>query len=597
LRAACPAHVADVVLRALAKDKSARFASMDEIARALERDAASPKRRSLALALSFALAAMAVLAGYAALRARTPSSASAAAPSASQPAPAPTRITDLPLPSSDMAEARSAYVAGMHALRGGSIVPAVKSFLRATELDPSMAAAHLRLITHGRSISETNEQPHFAKARELRTMLTPRDQALLDALEPSFLTMPPDESEVSRRIRALAARYPLDAELAYLSAAREPDPEKAGALYDRVLELDPEFALALWRKANAYLLVSDFPKTIDALDRCVAIASSSTSCLTVRALVNEELGRCEQMEKDARALEYVSPSARTHDLLARVLYANGAPMTAVKEALERKWAAAGDQREAYELDDRAHAAILEGDFALAEKITRDAAKRVERSPIEDDHKNTVVPLVDVLDEMGETARAAREAEQYLTARAAWKPLGAWSPLPKMYAFAVRAKLRSAADRDGALDAWRRLWDDAEPSMRSQWWVIGFAVPAMDEADAKHALEIAPKPLPRVHTNQFHREGMASVGKVLLFAGRAEEALPLLRTAAASCSALQAPIDHTRANLYLGQALERTGDATGACAAYKIVLARWGKASPRSVTADQARARVAALRCR
>jgi serine/threonine-protein kinase len=70
----------------------------------------------------------------------------------------------------------------------------------------------------------------------------------------------------------------------------------------------------------------------------------------------------------------------------------------------------------------------------------------------------------------------------------------------------------------------------------------------------------------------------------------------LRAAAASCSALQAPIDHTRAQLDLGRALEQTGDAGGACAAYKIVIDRWGAAKPRSVTADFARVRRRALAC-
>jgi serine/threonine-protein kinase len=49
-------------------------------------------------------------------------------------------------------------------------------------------------------------------------------------------------------------------------------------------------------------------------------------------------------------------------------------------------------------------------------------------------------------------------------------------------------------------------------------------------------------------------------------------------------------------LDLGQALEATGDATGACGAYRKVLARWGNAKPKSVTADKARARSKALRC-
>jgi serine/threonine-protein kinase len=49
-------------------------------------------------------------------------------------------------------------------------------------------------------------------------------------------------------------------------------------------------------------------------------------------------------------------------------------------------------------------------------------------------------------------------------------------------------------------------------------------------------------------------------------------------------------------LDLGRALEQTGDTAGACAAYARVLAKWGTAKPRSITADAAREGVRRLRC-
>jgi hypothetical protein len=42
------------------------------------------------------------------------------------------------------------------------------------------------------------------------------------------------------------------------------------------------------------------------------------------------------------------------------------------------------------------------------------------------------------------------------------------------------------------------------------------------------------------------------------------------------------------------ALEGVGDVDGARSAYGEVIARWGKAAPRSVTAEQAKRRLAAL---
>lgn len=50
------------------------------------------------------------------------------------------------------------------------------------------------------------------------------------------------------------------------------------------------------------------------------------------------------------------------------------------------------------------------------------------------------------------------------------------------------------------------------------------------------------------------------------------------------------------NDLLGQVLERKGDQAGACEAYRYVLGRWGNARPRSVIAEEARARSKALGC-
>jgi serine/threonine-protein kinase len=49
-------------------------------------------------------------------------------------------------------------------------------------------------------------------------------------------------------------------------------------------------------------------------------------------------------------------------------------------------------------------------------------------------------------------------------------------------------------------------------------------------------------------------------------------------------------------LDLGRAQELTGDTTSACASYAQVLAKWGAAKPRSVTADAARDGTRRLRC-
>jgi serine/threonine-protein kinase len=91
-------------------------------------------------------------------------------------------------------------------------------------------------------------------------------------------------------------------------------------------------------------------------------------------------------------------------------------------------------------------------------------------------------------------------------------------------------------------------------------------------------------------------GEAAVGHTYLLAGLHDEALPWLERGAKTCRALDLPIEHTRALLWLGMARDATHDREGACSAYRTVHARWGKAKPRSVTAEKAAERMRALGC-
>jgi serine/threonine-protein kinase len=166
----------------------------------------------------------------------------------------------------------------------------------------------------------------------------------------------------------------------------------------------------------------------------------------------------------------------------------------------------------------------------------------------------------------------------------------------MYGIAVRAGTRRDEDRRAAVAEWTKLWDGIEGPLHLQSWELGYALPVETAAEADAALAIAPTPLPRLHSNQFHREGLEANGRTLLLAGRTSEAVASLRLAASACSALQVPLEHTRASFHLGQALEATGDVAGACAAYRVVLDRWATARPRSVTSERAKERAKALAC-
>jgi hypothetical protein len=70
----------------------------------------------------------------------------------------------------------------------------------------------------------------------------------------------------------------------------------------------------------------------------------------------------------------------------------------------------------------------------------------------------------------------------------------------------------------------------------------------------------------------------------------------LERAAHAAAFFENPFGPCHAMLELGRVLEHAGDTPGACAQYRKVIAAWGSAKPRSLTAAQARERSRALSC-
>jgi serine/threonine-protein kinase len=505
-------------------------------------------------------------------------------------------LVDLPVPDSPSAEARAAYTSGLQAVRDASIIAAVQQFARASELDPMMAAAHLRAHIHGLHMTES--EGHFQKALDLRARLDARDQALLDALVPAFSWRPPSFAETGRRLDALAAASPRDLEIAFIAATFEGDVQKRAARLEAVAALDPHFAAPVWYMANDLFDTDadDRAATRAMAERCIERAPSA-SCHNILVYIDDDEGRCAEMEAAAQqAIAIAGPNWRAYDVLARAVYANGAKLDAARAALEQKWSVApAATAEWTRLADEAQVAILTGDFATAEDRLLEFQKLEASDAHESEHERPTWGLVDLYEETGREARAAQVADEYLRKRAGWQPMGSWSPRPLFFAAAARGGLRTEAERHADLDAWLREWK-TDPAYLPQRWIHGYAFPARTKDDAVAALAAAPDPVPRVAYHSSRRAGLDAVGRVYVLAGRAADGLPSLRAAAASCSALGAAIDHTHAELELGQALEATGDTAGACTAYGVVLARWGSAKPPSVSADIARARSRALPC-
>ena len=370
------------------------------------------------------------------------------------------------------------------------------------------------------------------------------------------------------------------------------------------MELDPKFARAWWQLGQAYAYRGDLVAARKSLDKCLAVSHAATSCLWNRICIDELQGRCEAVEADAKQWTTVDgkdPLGRF--AFAGALVARGKSREAWAEALhQRESTETEEQRPKTAAYDAMLLALLRGDFDGAVKSARELEKLSANAPSETEHQPAARAILEAYLESGQAAEAARYAEQYMKRRDAWLP----EPFEEDFAVAndviplVLRALRAGAKIDAAelerrTAAWTESWDRriVTPG-RGYVWINGWATIAETPDLAKRAVaglgemkvpEYTPKTL-----------AIGAVGRTYLLAGRIDDALPLLEQAAGSCMALELPVPHTHANLWLGRAREAKGDTAGACKAYAVVLDRWGHATPRSLSADEARARSRALRC-
>jgi serine/threonine-protein kinase len=128
------------------------------------------------------------------------------------------------------------------------------------------------------------------------------------------------------------------------------------------------------------------------------------------------------------------------------------------------------------------------------------------------------------------------------------------------------------------------------------WITHHAWNVTTAAEARDALAALPAFEPLGYP-KWHSGG--AVGRVQFLAGKLDDAVTTLRRSARECDGLNGvngQIHWIQDRGFYGQALEAKGDVAGACAEYAFVLARWGRAKPRSKTADLVRDRAKALKC-
>jgi eukaryotic-like serine/threonine-protein kinase len=518
-------------------------------------------------------------------------------------------MTDWPPPLSTSAEAQEAYRGALQALRRGARREGQMGLRRAVAADPSMAAAHLRLALALRLTSglETERRQSFSRAVELRQRLSDRDASLLDAFEPYLVRDPPDPRETLKRLGLVHQRFPDDAETAFyvgITASDVGDFPAAASALDRATALDPDFLRAWADASEAQSYLGNLDQSTRAAETCLALSPVASDCARQIFFNHRETGDCVGAEADAkRMLAANADSAEGPYFLAEALAGQDRPVDLVREAIEQYERRIPPEERARALAKRLQFDLYVGDFARAESRANEMERFNASNPGLAAHATGLRWLVSALDESGRLDAARQAATRFTTRYDVWiSPAAvddfamANDPLPWMLAVQARTGGLSREDFESRRAAWVARWKaKTSASYIPLLWVHGYAMTVDTRQDAVSALEALEgyRPLP---TQFGNINGFAFVGRVYLRAGRVSEAVPFLRHAARTCEALLEPVDHTRAILDLGEALEQTGERAEACAAYARVVRRWGQAKPRSITAEKARAHILALHC-
>jgi serine/threonine-protein kinase len=573
----------------------------------------SSPRPALVVATTLTLAAavgiVAVGLGHADT-ARPLASSSASSPASAPASAVPVPITSLPPPRSNVPEALSSYAMFRQSFRDADWSAAMHALETAVERDPTMAAAHLRLALM-RSLEAEMEglvRSSFHEATRYRATLDDHDLALLDALEPYLQRDPSEPLEAERRLQDLAARWPQDAEIAYiLGSVRFDRGDFATAVdaFTTASSLDPRFAQAQSSRGGCFAYLGKWDEAKAALDAAVHDSPTATEPLWYEAELAEQQGRCADEEGIVREWIARDPDdAFAYQWLASALAAEGKPIDTVRTALEQKWLRLdAGERAKRELYDRAELDVMTGDFAAAAGHLRALDDLLGSEPGAQAHAEAQAAMVRVAEESGQAALGRDVASSYLARKDAWSPPHRvddvsilLDPVPAMLGVLARAGKLPGAERSAQLADWMRAWKaKTSPAYQATLWLAGWAMPATTRDEGLAALDaLTQVGAPPIFVPTYPTR--AALGHVYLLAGRVDDALGPLREGAATCTVARESLANTRGWHDLGLALEAKGDRTGACQAYGVVLSRWGHAKPRSLTADDARTHAHALGC-
>lgn len=509
---------------------------------------------------------------------------------------------DASRPLSIVPEAEKEYFDAMRQWHDGATGKARATLRHSVELDPTFAAAHLQLAIQTVQDDPAGAQASFQSAFEHRHMLLPRDSALLEACEP-YVRPRPDLDEWETRLTSAVFQFPRDAELQFfLGRAREKQgaDDSAKAAYEAAVRLDPTFVPALAALASAERNLGHVQEALAATERCIKQSPVASTCLETRYRLFSEMGECHRAREEASQWRTVEPqSPLAFGAFARALYADGAPRPSVEEALSRSWALQPAlKRASSERWDRTYLAIVDGDLVKAEQLARDFEADLPPSADQYDHAGPARVRMNVLYESDDVAGAAKVARGFLDRMDAWA-VYPFAPDPSIAFY--EPLYRSGDVKKAELDRQRTRWTEREKQRlaggdhtpRAAWgmWSIwgGFAETKEEALEAIGRMPQLPLPVGsrRALSLDF------GIGKVYALVGRPREALPALLRVTSTCSSLEDALLVARARYYLGLAHEANGDKLEAREAYQKVVAMWPKGT-RSRTVRWAEQRLEVL---
>jgi tetratricopeptide (TPR) repeat protein len=347
----------------------------------------------------------------------------------------------------------------------------------------------------------------------------------------------------------------------------------------------------------------DLDRARAAAHSCVEARPTAVDCLAFLSRRAAFDGHCAEMDGYARRWIDADPDdPAAYETLGWSLAARGENDAAVREAFEQKWARLPEAaRPAARLRDSIAFETLHGHFDAAMTHAQSALAALSADAPLLKRLTASFGVLVLASEMDDR-RLVGEISSGILERAS----AATPPTPSE---AAHFLLFVASNRDPEHAArWEEIraaaftrYDDyitaqganVRPFQRILPWIVGHAAGASTAARRKAAYAALPRYAPLPPPGMALDDDLV-IGTVLAANGESERGFAHLRSVTESCLVLETPLAVLRAYEVMGELHEAAGDTEAAKAAYEAVLARWGRATPRSRTVEAAKAGLARL---